>query len=146
VARTVRLAAFRLRNHQTSVWELIRFCVVGGSGYLVNLGVYSLLIQGGTHYRSAAAGSFAAAVVNNYSWNRRWTFRGRRGRLYDQGLRFLFVSLGALGANLLLLQFIVSLHFGKLPAQAIAIVLITPLSFLGSKAWAFAPAQPIVGG
>jgi dolichol-phosphate mannosyltransferase len=117
--------------------EPIKFCVVGASGYLVNLAVYSALIHVGVHYLPAAIASFAVAVLNNYTWNRLWTFRHSRGDVYDQGLRFLAVSLFSLGANLLVLHGLVDLDAGKLAAQAIAIVLVTPFNFLGSKLWAF---------
>jgi dolichol-phosphate mannosyltransferase len=78
-------------------------------------------------------------VTNNYTWNRLWTFRRDRGHVYYQGLRFLVVSLLALGANLLLLHALVDLGVGKIAAQAIAIVLVTPLNFVGNKLWSFAP-------
>jgi dolichol-phosphate mannosyltransferase len=124
-----------------TTWELARFCVVGASGYVVNVSVYAFLIHAGVDYVSAAAGAFAVAVTNNYIWNRLWTFRGSPGGFYDQGLRFLLVSLAGLGAGLLLLQLMVGLHVDKLAAQAIAIVAVSPLSFLASKVWAFARPQ-----
>ena len=117
--------------------ELVKFCVVGASGYLVNLGVYTVLVRAGLHYLPAAVASFAVAVANNYTWNRLWTFRQSRGGLYDQGVRFLTVSLFSLGANLVILHGLVALHADKLAAQAVAIVLVTPFNFLGSKLWAF---------
>jgi putative flippase GtrA len=118
--------------------ELLKFSAVGASGYVVNLGVYIALLNGaGFHYLPAAACSFVVAVSNNYVWNRHWTFRNRRGHLYYQGLRFLAVSLVALGLNLLLLRGLVALDAGKIVAQAIAIVLVTPFSFTANKLWSF---------
>jgi putative flippase GtrA len=101
-----------------------------------------VLLHASLHYLPAAAGSFAVAVVNNYSWNRLWTFRTQHGSVYDQGLRFLVVSLCSLAANLAVLHTLVGLHAGKLVAQATAVVLVMPLNFLGSKLWAFARPQP----
>jgi len=119
-------------------WEqLAKFGVVGATGYLVNLGVYVLLRRAGVHYIPAAMGSFVVAVANNYAWNRVWTFRRQRGHMAYQGLRFLLVSLVTLGANLALLYGLVHAGLGKLPAQAIAIVLVMPLNFLGNKLWSF---------
>ena len=118
--------------------QLVRFCMVGASGYVVNLGVYSTLVRGGLPYLAAAVGSFALAVVNNYTWNRLWTFRRQRGGVYGQGVRFLVVSLCTLGANLLILHGLVDAGVGRVPAQAVAIILVTPFNFLGSKLWAFA--------
>jgi putative flippase GtrA len=118
--------------------QLGKFCAVGASGYLVNLAVYALLLRGaGLHYLLAATGSFLVAVTNNYTWNRVWTFRGQRGHMAYQGLRFLVVSTIALAANLVLLYGLVSLGVGELPAQAVAIVLVTPLNFVGNKLWSF---------
>jgi len=110
----------------------------GASGYAVNLAVYVALLNGADlHYLPAAACSFVVAVSNNYFWNRHWTFRHHRGHLYYQGLRFLAVSLVALGLNLGLLRALVALGIGKIVAQAIAIVLVTPFSFTANKLWSF---------
>jgi putative flippase GtrA len=122
-----------------SNWEqLAKFCIVGASGYLVNLAVFaSLLKWAGVHYIPAAVGSFLVAVANNSPWNRLWTFRGERGGVAYQGLRFLVVSSIALGANLVVLYVLVAAGMGELPAQAVAIVLVTPLNFIGNKLWSF---------
>jgi len=118
--------------------QLIRFCVVGASGYVVNLAVYTLLLKAGdVHYLLAATGSFLVAVTSNYTWNRLWTFRGERGHVAYQGLRFLVVSTVALVANLAVLHFLIQAGVGKILAQAIAIVLVTPLNFVGNKLWSF---------
>ncbi len=118
--------------------QLAKFCAVGASGYLVNLAVYALLLRGADlHYLLAATGSFLVAVTNNYTWNRVWTFRGQRGHVAYQGLRFLVVSTIALAANLALLYALVRFGVDELPAQALAIVLVTPLNFVGNKLWSF---------
>jgi len=130
-------AALRRRRN----WEqLLKFCVVGASGYAVNLGVFSLLVLGlDLHYIPAAVCSFLVAVTNNYTWNRLWTFRAQRGHIAYQGMRFLVVSMLALGANLLILHALVLVGLPEVPAQAIAIVLVTPVNFVGNKLWSFGP-------
>ena len=119
--------------------QLAKFGVVGLSGYVVNLVVYALLLkQAGVHYLLAATGSFLVAATNNYIWNRLWTFRHQRGHVAYQGLRFLIVAVIAYGANLLLLTGLVEVAgVDKIVAQAIAIVLVTPLNFIGNKLWSF---------
>jgi dolichol-phosphate mannosyltransferase len=118
--------------------QLAKFCVVGGSGYLINLAVYAALLKwAGLHYLGAAFVSFLVAVSNNYWWNRHWTFRGDRGHFAYQGMRFAVVSAVALGANLGLLRLLVALGVGKVVGQAIAIVAVTPLNFVGNKLWSF---------
>ena len=117
--------------------QLAKFCTVGAVGYAVNLAVYSALIGAGLHYNLAAACSFLVAVTNNYTWNRLWTFRGQRGHIAYQGARFFVISLLALGANELLLTGFVAAGVGKVVAQAIAVVLVTPINFVGNKLWSF---------
>ena len=118
--------------------QLAKFCIVGGSGYAINLAVYTALLKwAGLHYLAAAVVSFLVAVSNNYWWNRHWTFRGERGHFAYQGMRFGVVSAVALGANLGLLRLFVALGVGKVVGQAIAIVAVTPLNFIGNKLWSF---------
>ena len=118
--------------------QLGKFCVVGAFGYLINLAVYDALLHAGLHYLLAATCSFLVAVTSNYTWNRLWTFREQRGHFGIQGMRFFLVSLAALGANLVLLHVLVVYGgLGRLLAQAIAIVLVTPLNFVGNKLWSF---------
>jgi len=118
--------------------QLARFCAVGASGYAVNLAVFTALVHwAGLHYLLAAVCSFLVAVTNNYVWNRLWTFRGQRGHVAYQGARFLVVSTLALCANLLILHLLVRVGLSEVVAQAIAIVLVTPLNFVGNKLWSF---------
>ncbi|HEX8123548.1 MAG TPA: GtrA family protein [Solirubrobacteraceae bacterium] len=120
--------------------ELVRFGVVGASGYVVNLLVFSLLVHGSqADYRVAATAAFVVAVANNFLWNRRWTFRARDGHAGFQAVRFFTVSIGAFVFSLAILELLVAgLDVPEVPAQAIAIVAATPLSFLGNKLWSFA--------
>jgi putative flippase GtrA len=137
-APTLRTRASRALRRRHNWEQLAKFCVVGISGYVVNLGVYALLLNwANLHYVLAATGSFLVAVTNNYVWNRLWTFRHQRGHLAYQGLRFLIVSVAVYGANLALLAGFVGAGLGKIVAQAIAVVLVTPLNFLGNKLWSF---------
>jgi putative flippase GtrA len=117
---------------------LVKYCVVGASGYVVNLAVYSALVRGAdVHYLAAAVCSFLVAVTNNYTWNRLWTFRAQRGHVGLQGIRFLLVSVAALAANLVCLQLLTDLDLDKVVSQALAIVIVTPIGFLGNKLWSF---------
>ena len=118
--------------------QLAKFSLVGLSGYVLNLAVYTALLRGaGWHYAAAATVSFLVAVTNNYTWNRLWTFHDQRGHVGWQGLRFLVVALVAYVANLALLSGFIALGVDKVLAQAIAVVLVTPLNFVGNKLWSF---------
>jgi putative flippase GtrA len=134
----VRTRAGRALRASHNWVQLAKFCTVGASGYAVNLAVFTALLHAaGLHYRLAAVGSFVVAVSNNYTWNRLWTFRGHRGHFAYQGMRFFVVSVLALGANLVFLSALVGLGLDEVLAQAIAIVLVTPMNFVGNKLWSF---------
>ena len=135
------MAAFENRALQAlrrpANWiQLFKFGVVGTIGYVVNLAVYVALLGIGAH--EAAVVSFIVSAVGNYWLNRHWTFAESKGRVGTQGAKFLGVSLAALVVNQLwLLVFLDWLALGKLPAQAISVILVLPLNFLGNKLWSF---------
>jgi putative flippase GtrA len=125
----------RTRRHWV---QLGKFCVVGAVGYAINVfGVYRPLIHVGWHYLLAATCSFIVAATCNYILNRLWTFRDRRAGVAAQGMRFFVVSAASLGANLLVLHVLITLGASKFVGQAVAIVLVTPLNFVGNKLWSF---------
>lgn len=133
------LALPNLRRTSPGDWaQLIRFCLVGTSGYLVNLAVFAVLVKvAGAHYVGAAIGAFCVAWTTNFLLNKHWTFRRHGLSTLQQGIRNLTVSLLALGFNLLLLHLLVSAGTAEIPAQAIAIVAVTPISFLLNRRWSF---------
>jgi putative flippase GtrA len=119
--------------------QLAKFCIVGGSGYAVNLFVFALCVGPlSVHHLVAATLAFVAAVTNNFWWNRHWTFRAGAGRAESQAPRFFAVSVVAFLFALAVLELLVSVvGVAELPAQAIAIVAATPLNFIGNKMWSF---------
>ncbi len=78
---------WRLAWSEGEVLRFLKFCLVGGSGVLVNFGFYTLLtrILGlGVHEYDVGGRviSFALStelgILNNFTWNNLWTFRDRR--------------------------------------------------------------------
>jgi putative flippase GtrA len=134
---TGRSRAHRALRARSNWVQLAKFCAVGAIGYGVNLAVYAALLHAGLHYLLAATCSFLVAVTSNYTWNRLWTFRDRRAGVAAQGMRFFVVSVASLGANLAVLHVLITLGAGELVGQAIAIVLVTPLNFVGNRLWSF---------
>jgi putative flippase GtrA len=120
--------------------QLLKFCAVGGSGYVVNLATFALCIKLlHIHHLAAATCAFVVAVLNNFWWNRHWTFKARSGRAGFQAARFFAVSVAAFVFAAALLELFVSvLGVAELPAQAISIAAATPLNFVGNKMWSFA--------
>jgi dolichol-phosphate mannosyltransferase len=136
-AAHLRVRAGLRRPHN---WlQLVKFCAVGASGYVVNLCVFAAFVKLlDTHHLVAATAAFAVAVLNNFWWNRHWTFRARGGRAGFQAARFFAVSVGAFLFAAAMLELLVSVAgVNELPAQAISIIAATPLNFIGNKMWSF---------
>ena len=128
-------AARALRSPHNWI-QLIKFGVVGATGYVINLAVFAATLGWGAHV--AATISFVVSAASNYWWNRHWTFAHQKGHFAYQGMRFYVVSGVAFAVNQLwLVLFIDILHWREVLSQAIAIVLVTPLNFLGNKLWSF---------
>jgi dolichol-phosphate mannosyltransferase len=135
--------AYRLgaaARRPASWWELIKFGMVGGSGYLINLGVFAFLSSNlGVHHIIAAIGAFCVAFCSNFFWNRHWTFGAADGHAGFLAARFFAVSVAALLINLAVLEALVGgTSMGDLTAQAIAVAVAMPFNFLGNKLWTFA--------
>lgn len=135
--------AYRLgaaARRPASWWQLLKFGLVGGSGYLINLAVFAVLSGNlGVHHAIAAVGAFCVAVSSNFFWNRHWTFRAGHGHAGFQAARFFAVSVGALLINLVVLEALIAgAEMGDLSAQAIAVAVAMPFNFLGNKLWTFA--------
>jgi dolichol-phosphate mannosyltransferase len=120
--------------------QLVKFCAVGGSGYVVNLIVFSFFLQAmEVHHLLAATAAFVFAVTNNFWWNRHWTFEAGDGHAGFQAARFFTISVFAFVFAAAVLEALVRFtSVAELPAQAISIVVATPLNFIGNKMWSFA--------
>ena len=118
--------------------QLVKFGLVGASGYVINLGVFAVLNENlGVHHVLAAVGAFCVAVSSNYLWNRYWTFGAGAGPARFEAARFFAVSLGALFINLVILELLVMAELPELQAQAISVAVAMPFNFIGNKLWTF---------
>jgi putative flippase GtrA len=120
--------------------QLIRFGVVGASGYAVNLGVFALCVHAlGIDYKLASPIAYFIATTNNFWWNRHWTFGQKRdAHPAEQAWKFYAVSLVSFGFNYVILVSLVrATGMEKVLAQAIANAAATPINFLGQKLWSF---------
>jgi putative flippase GtrA len=139
VPRRVRRGLGRRGN-----WiQLAKFCLIGASGYVVNLVTFAFCHEVlDAHHLVAASGAFLVAVTNNFIWNRHWTFNAGSGRAHAQAPRFLAVSVAAFLLAAVILDLLVNLGgVPALPAQALSIAAATPVNFIGNKLWTFDPVQ-----
>jgi putative flippase GtrA len=93
-----------------------KFLVVGVTGFVVDFGVFNLLLRAfNFHPVLAQAISFTSAAVNNFTWNRYWTYPDSRSKpiLRQFGMFFVLSFIGLV---------IRSIIFALLQAPAQAVV------------------------
>jgi putative flippase GtrA len=141
----------RLARLPAGMQQFVKFAVVGGIGTVVNLAVFSLIVYawGAAHggrplavEQVASDLAFFTAVVSNFVLNRVWTFH-HDGPVLGNFTRFFIVSLVGLGLNLLAFTaFHHWLGVEEVVSQLLAIAVVTPCNFIGSKLWAFREPAP----
>ncbi len=121
----------------------MRFCVVGGVGFIVDGGVlYGLVWQAHIDHFTARLCSFLVAVFATWTLNRLWTFRAQSGRNHakEAGLYFLVQGTGGainIAAYSLAIALVPSLERWLVIALAIGTAAGLMVNFLGSKHIAF---------
>ena len=117
--------------------RFLRFNGVGVIGFALQLGVLSLLLFLGVHYLVATAVAVEAAVLHNFFWHERWTWRDRpiagRGRL-GRLVRFHALNgLVSLVGNIVLMRvFVGTFGVPPIPANIAAVVACSLVNYFGS--------------
>jgi putative flippase GtrA len=118
--------------------QLVRFVIVGACGYLLAMAIYSVEIAAGVSAYAAVPAAFVINGLFNFSLNRRWTFPPSGRSVQSELARFCAVAVLSMVVNYAALY---ALHDGAdlaaIPAQALAIIVATPVGFLGNKLWSF---------
>ena len=128
----------RAMSRRENWGQLTSFCLIGGSGYGVNLALFSLCVVGlGADPHVGAVIAFVIAAANNYIWNRRWTFRRTGTNARSEVVKFLVVSTASFLASLAILTVLLAGGAPTIPSQIISIATVTPVSFVGNKLWTF---------
>jgi putative flippase GtrA len=122
--------------------QLLRFSLVGASGYIVNLIVYTTAVESvGAHYELGALAAFLVAVTNNYFLNRQWTFMPTGRSMREEATRFFIVSVSAFLLNAGLLALLVEGGVAEVPAQVCALAVVAPVTFTLNRIWTFSANQ-----
>ena len=122
--------------------RFLRFNVVGVAGFVLQVGVLALLVYLGAHYLVATALAVEAAVLHNFLWHERWTWRDRpsdgRGRLARLWRFHALNGTVSLAGNLLLMRLLVG-TFGlpAIPANLLSVLSCAILNFFASDRLVF---------
>jgi putative flippase GtrA len=129
---------FRARR---GVRQFVKFGIVGASGTLINFAAYHALL----HFRAqlwwAYAIGFLLGGVNNYWWNRSWTFRSR-GHAGKEMAQFVSVSALALCVSEPVLWLMdrslpAAMHYRNSAAWLAATLAGMSINFFMNKYWTF---------
>jgi dolichol-phosphate mannosyltransferase len=95
------------------ILRFLKFCLVGSSGILVNMGLLWLLTEfTGLFYLLSAVISIETSIISNFTLNDFLTFRDRRTRggrhFLKRLMKFNAISLASLALNLTALWFLTS--------------------------------------
>jgi putative flippase GtrA len=119
--------------------QFIKFCLVGSTGALIHLGLlYSLTEFLHIWYVLSAAIGFTVAVLNNFVWDRLWTFKNTSPRIPRQLLLFFTINVISLCINLSVL-YVLTEYAGMwyIEAQIVAILVAVANNFLGNRRFTF---------
>jgi putative flippase GtrA len=117
----------------------LRFNAVGLMSVVVQLVVLQALVKTGLHYLASTAIAVEVAVLHNFAWHARWTWKDRGPVNASSLWRFhLGNGLLSLVSNLVLMKiFTGSLGLPVLPANLAAITLTSFLNFFVGDRWVF---------
>lgn len=123
--------------------RFVKFNSVGVAGFAVQLAVLATLLHVRLHYLAATVLAVEAAILHNFYWHERWTWRDRpaegRGRL-DRFWRFHALNgVVSLVGNLALMRLLVgTLGMPAIPANLLAVIACSVLNYFASDRMVFA--------
>lgn len=128
--------------------RLASFGIVGITGIVVNMGILWILTHfANIHYALASPIAIELSIINNFIWNDRFTWRGRRTahnlNIWHGLFRFNLVSWIAGSINwFLLVTFTEGLDLYYLWANLLAIALASAINFILNEKWTFKAIPP----
>lgn len=128
------------------IQRLSRFLAVGAVGTILDFSLLTMLKLAGLPTLFANSFSFTAGLINNFTWNRLWTFNdGIPTDWRKQFAQFALVSLFGLVLNNIIVLSLESIlgnmlgqpEWGYLPAKVIAIGVVVFWNYFANRMWTF---------
>jgi putative flippase GtrA len=149
-AATAPSAVDRSRAGTSIATQVVRFALVGGLGFVVDVGLFNLLrahAPEGIHGWTLAAKTVAlvAAIAVNWVGNRVWTFRSRTRRT-DTAREAVEFFLASVAGSLVALLCLGVSHYGlhltsafadNISANVVGLILGSLLRFVAYRQWVF---------
>ncbi|MBI5842827.1 MAG: GtrA family protein [Chloroflexi bacterium] len=123
-----------------------RFLAVGAVGTFLDFSLLTLLKLAGLPTLFANTFSFTAGLINNFTWNRLWTFHdATQADWRRQLVQFTMVSLVGLALNNAILlwlemplgQLLGQPAWGYVPAKVVATAVVVFWNYFANRKWTF---------
>lgn len=127
---------------RNSIYQFLRFCIVGLSNTLIGYVVYSLCVFLGMHYLLANLVGFLVSVVNAFYWSNTYVFakgNGEYRNLYWSFIKTIlaYASTGIVLNSILLWLLIDQWHISEYLAPLLILMVTVPTNFIMNKYWSF---------
>jgi len=127
------------------ITKIVKFSSVGALGSITNIAIFSSLTFLSIHYNIASFLAFLVAVTQNYTLNKKWTFKEHNTKTRKKFIKYFILNFSSFLVNLLVLNIVV-LNFGdenltKITAQILGIGVAMGINFLGSYLVIFAKSK-----
>jgi putative flippase GtrA len=140
------MAALSTTDSNKEIERFSRFLTVGAVGTVLDFSLLTLLKLAGLPTIIANSISFTAGLVNNFTWNRLWTFSDVVQSDWKKQLaQFTVVSLIGLALNNLIVLSLEGVlgtmlgqpEWGYLPAKVIATGVVVFWNYFANRLWTF---------
>jgi len=120
--------------------RVARFLAVGAGGFLVQvIALWLLTMRAHWTWLPATLAAVELAVVHNFFWHARWTWRDRPGDWLVRFARFQLANgLASIGGNAVLMGLLAgALGWPPIPANVVAVALMSLVNFVTADRWVF---------
>ena len=127
---------------RNSIFQFLKFCIVGLSNTLIGYVVYSLCVFLGMHYLFANLVGFLVSVINAFYWSNKYVFakgNGEYRNLYWSFTKTIlaYASTGIVLNSILLWLLIDQWHISEYLAPLLILMVTVPTNFIMNKYWSF---------
>lgn len=134
-----RVWLIALRSQRLNFYKkFIKFSLVGVTGLIIDIAIMMALVE--IWYWSpltASTASFVVAVINNFIWNKHWTYRDQSQKYFQQFLKFTTIALVGLVINFVMMSWLLSLGIYYVLCRLIAVSVIVLWNFFINSLWTF---------
>nr|WP_275854305.1 GtrA family protein [Sulfurimonas sp. MAG313] len=86
---------------------MVKFSSVGALGTLTNLMIFSVMTLMNVNYNLASTAAFLVAVTQNFSLNKKWTFKDHNSQENNKFIKYVSLNFLSFLGNLLVLNLVV---------------------------------------